>query len=156
MARGDIKWFAQALHDLGNKVHDLDGDDFRLGIINNSSAPTINDSAPHWGGTGATNHASNQVSTAGTQYTGPIALATEQWQLVTGGAEFRITGDVTIAQDASAGFTNGYWGIVYNNSDANKRCLCYIDLGGPAGNKYGPLEIKWNGGSKVVLSITQS
>ena len=33
MAAGDFKWFAQGLHDLGNKIHDLDADDFRMGII---------------------------------------------------------------------------------------------------------------------------
>lgn len=156
MARGDIKWFAQALHDLGNKIHDMDGDDFRLGIVTNATAPTVNTAAPHWGGTGTVNFSANQVSTAGSTYTGPIALATEQWILTATGPEFRITGDVTIAQDASTGFMDGYWAIIYNNSDANKRCICYIDLGGPAGNKYGPLEIKWNGGDNVALSITQS
>ena len=28
MAQGTVKWFAQGLHDLGNKIHDLDADDF--------------------------------------------------------------------------------------------------------------------------------
>lgn len=154
MARGDIKWFAQALHDLGNKIHDMDGDDFRLGIVNNSTAPTVDTAAPHWGGTGTTNFATNQVGTA-TAYTGPIVLATEQWALIAGGPRWRVTGDVTIAQDAG-GFTTGYWGIIYNNTDANKRAIGYVDLGGPVGNQSGPITIEWNGANQDVLSLTQS
>ena len=63
MARGDIKWFAQALHDLGNKIHDLDGDDIRMGIVTNATVPAVSTAAPHWGGTGTTNFATNQVAT---------------------------------------------------------------------------------------------
>jgi hypothetical protein len=153
MARGDIKWFAQALHDLGNKIHDMDGDDFRLGIVTNATAPTVDTAAPHWGGTGTTNFATNQVGTA-TGYTGPIALATEQWTLIAGGPRWRVTNDVTIPQDAG-GFTNAYWGIIYNNTDANKRAIGYIDLGGPVGNQSGPVTIEWNGATQDVLSLVQ-
>lgn len=154
MARGDIKWFAQALHDLGNKIHDLDGDDIRMGIVTNATVPGIDTAAPHWGGTGTTNFATNQVATA-TGYTGPIVLGTEQWTLIAGGPRFRLTTDPTIAQDAS-GFTDGYWGIFYNNTDTNKRALAYMDLGGPVGNVAGPIDTLWNGASNDVLSLTQS
>lgn len=153
MARGDVKWFAQALHDLGNKIHDMDADDFRLGIVTNVTAPAIDTPAPHWGGTGTTNFAANQVALA-TGYDGPIVLATEQWALIAGGPRWRVTGDVTIPQDAG-GFTNGYWGIIYNNTDANKRAIGYIDLGGPAGNQSGPINIEWNGANQDVFSLTQ-
>lgn len=155
MARGDIKWFAQGLHDLGNKIHDLDGDDIRMGIASNAVVPAIDTPAPHWGGTGTTNFAANQVAT-GAGYTGPIVLGTEQWTLIAGGPRFRLTGDVTIPQDAGAGFSNGYWGIIYNNTDANKRALGFVDLGGPVGNVAGPVDFLWNGASQDVLSLTQA
>lgn len=154
MARGDIKWFAQALHDLGNKVHDLDGDDIRMGIVTNATVPGIDTAVPHWGGTGTTNFATSQVALA-TAYTGPVALGTEQWVLAAGGPLFRVTGDVTIAQDAD-GFADGYWAIFYNNTDANKRALAYMDLGGPVGNVSGAIEALWNGANNDVLSLTQA
>lgn len=153
MARGDIKWFAQGLHDLGNKLHDLDSDDLRMGIVTNATAPAINTAAPHWGGTGTTNFATNQVPT-GTAYTGPIALS-ETWTLTAAGADFRLV-DVTIAQDAGGGFTTGYWGIIYNNTDANKRALAYVDLGGPVGNVSGPVDFQWNGATNDVLRLAQA
>ncbi|UOF78842.1 hypothetical protein [Caudoviricetes sp.] len=62
MATGTMKWFAQGIHDLGNKIHDLDTDTFQMGIVTTATVPAVNTAAPHWGGTGTTNFATNQVS----------------------------------------------------------------------------------------------
>lgn len=152
MAAGDFKWFAQAIHDLGNKIHDLDNDDWRMGIITSVTTPAVNTSAPHWGGTGTTNMSTNQVATGGTSYTGPIVLTSEAWTLTATGAAFDFA-DITLAQDAS-GFTNGRWGIVYNNTDANKRCLGYLDLGSDRSIVSGALTLTIN--ASGALSIAQS
>ncbi|MBK8772517.1 MAG: hypothetical protein IPM06_19125 [Rhizobiales bacterium] len=125
MAQGTFKWFAQGLHDLGNKIHDLDGDDWRMGIVTGVT-PTVATAAPHWGGTGTTNYATSQVATAGTSYTGPIVLTAEAWALNATGAAMDCA-DISLAQDAS-GFTNGAYGIVYNNTDANKRAVGYLEI----------------------------
>lgn len=154
MARGDWKWFAQGQRDLGKKIHDMESDDWRLGIITSAVAPAINTAAPHWGGTGTTNFASNQVTT-GTAYAGPIVLTGEVWALTAAGADFRLA-NLTIAQDAGGGFTNGAWGILYNNTDANKRAVAYLDLGGPVGNVAGAIEFDWSGASGDVLRLAQA
>ncbi len=153
MATGDIKWFAQGLLDLGNKIHDMDGDDWRLGLVTSATTPTLSTAAPHWGGTGTTNFASNQVATA-TAYTGPIALASESWSLVSNVPTFRAD-VVTVAQDAG-GFTNARWGIIYNNTDANKRAIAFVDLGSDRSIVSGSLTIDWSGASNDILTITQS
>lgn len=153
MATGDIKWFRQGLMDLGNKIHDMDGDDWRLGIVDTTITPAISTAAPHWGGTGTTDLSANQVATA-TAYTGPIALSSEAWALITGGVAMDFA-DVTIAQDAS-GFTDGAWGIIYNNTDANKRAVAYIELSsaGTFSNASGAQTIQLN--ANGALSIVQS
>ncbi len=125
MAAGTLKWFAQGLHDLGNKIHDLDSDDWRMGIVTGVT-PAVNTTAPHWGGTGTTNYATSQVATGGTSYTGPIVLTAEAWALNATGAAMDFA-DISLAQDAS-GFTNGGYGIVYNNTDANKRAIGYVEI----------------------------
>jgi hypothetical protein len=155
MATGTVKWFAQGLLDLGNKIHDMDGDDWRLGIVTTTTTPSITTAAPHWGGTGTTNFATNQVAT-GTAYTGPIALTTESWTIVTGVPTWRAD-IVTIAQDAG-GFTNGAWGIIYNNTDANKRAIAYIELsaGGTLSLVAGSVTIDWSGATNDILTLTQS
>ena len=152
MATGTVKWFAQGLHDLGNKIHDLDGDDWRLGIVTNATVPAVNTPAPHWGGTGTTNFASNQVATAGTSYTGPQVLTGESWTLGATGATMDFA-DITLAQDAS-GFTNGAYGVIYNNTDANKRAIAFVEIvsGGNASLVAGSIVITLNASGVLQLS----
>lgn len=152
MAAGDFKWFAQGLHDLGNKIHDLDADDFRMGIITTATTPAVNTAAPHWAGTGTTNMSTNQVVTTGTSYTAPLVLTSEAWALTATGAAMDVA-DITLAQDAS-GFTNGRWGVVYNNTDANKRAIGYLDLGSDRSLVTDSLTITMN--ASGVLSLAQA
>ena len=152
MAAGDFKWFAQGLHDLGNKIHDLDADDFRMGIITTATTPAVNTAAPHWAGTGTTNMSTNQVVTTGTNYTAPLVLTAEAWALTATGAAMDVA-DITLAQDAS-GFTDGRWGVVYNNTDANKRAIGYLDLGSDRSLVAGSVTITMN--ASGILSLAQA
>lgn len=154
MATGDIKWFAQGLLDLGNKIHNLSSDTLKLGIVTSATAPTVGTAAPHWGGTGTTNFASTQTGTGGTSYTGPQTLASVTWTSVSNVPTLRAT-DVSLAQDAS-GFTTGRYGIIYNDTDANKRCLGFIDFGSDRSLVTGSLTINFGGAGTDILTITQS
>jgi len=156
MATGTVKWFAQGLLDLGNKIHNLGSDVLKLGIVTNSTVPSLSTAAPHWGGTGTTNFAANQVATAGTQYTGPKTLASVSWVLQSNVPTLRAT-DIAMTIDAS-GFTNGAYGIIYNDTDANKRALGFVELssGGTLSLVAGAVTIDWGGAGTDVLTITQS
>jgi hypothetical protein len=156
MATGSFKWFAQGIHDLGNKIHDLDSDDWRMGIVTDATVPAVNTAAPHWGGTGTTNFATNQVATAGTSYTAPLVLTSEAWTLNATGANMVWADTVMqLAQDAS-GFTDGAYGIVYNNTDANKRAIGYLEISsaGTASLVAGAINITLN--ASGALSISQA
>ena len=156
MATGTMKWFAQGLLDLGNKIHNLSSDTLMLGIVTNTTVPSLSTAAPHWGGTGTTNFATNQVPTTGTQYTGPKTLASVSWALVSNVPTLRAT-DIAMTIDAS-GFTNGAYGIVYNNTDANKRALGFVELSsaGTLSLVAGAVTIDWGGAGTDLLTITQS
>lgn len=158
MATGDIKWFSQALQDLGSKIHNLGSDTLNYGIIKSSANggfdPTLSLAAPHWGGTGTTNLSTGQVTTGGTSYTGPAALGSVTWTQVSNVPTLR-AGVITLNQDAS-GFTNGRWLIIYNNSDANKRAIAFVDLGSDRSLVTGQLVIDWSGANNDILTLTQS
>lgn len=153
MATGDVKWFQQAVLDLGNKIHNLGSDVLKMGIVTTATVPSMSTAAPHWGGTGTTNFATNQVGTGG-GYTGPITLASVTWTNVSGVLTLRAT-DVVISQNAS-GFSNGAYAIIYNDTDANKRAIGYVELsaGGTATIVTGSLTIDWQGAGTDVLRIT--
>lgn len=158
MAQGDIYWFDQALLDIGKKLHDLSADTLKLGIVksaaNSGIDPAVTTSDPRWGSGGSTNLSSSQVATGGTSYTGPQTLASATWTLVSGVATLRAN-VVTLNQDAS-GFTNGRWGIIYNDTDSGKRALAFVDLGSDRSLAAGSLTIDWNGATNDILTLDQA
>lgn len=156
MATGTMKWFAQGLLDLGNKTHNLSSDVLRLGIVSAATVPALSTAAPHWGGTGTTNFATNQVVTTGTQYTAPKNLASVTWTSVANVPTLRAS-NIVMTIDAS-GFTNGAYGIIYNDTDANKRALGFVELSASAALSLvaGGVTISWGGSGTDLLTITQS
>jgi hypothetical protein len=137
MARGDIVLFNAFAYDYGNKIHDFDSDTFKLGIVDDTITPAADDTTPTWA-----DYSDNEVSNAGGYTTGGETLtgvtATE-----TGGVLTFDSNNVTLAQNA-AGFTDGYWGILYNSTAAGKNAFAYVDLGGPVSEAAGPIACNWN------------
>lgn len=130
MAAGDFTWFTQAKVDLGNKVHDLGtgGDTLKMAFITSSVTPTETTAAPHWGGTGTTDLSSNEVTPGGNYSAGGISIGSQVFEAASANAKFDFA-DITLAQHASNP-TGARWGILYNSTDANKRAIGFLDLGG--------------------------
>jgi len=150
MARGDVTIFDEWLLYWANGGHDLDGDTINLGLINNTSAPTAGDALPHWGGTGTTNHAANEVSTAG-GYTGPVDVAGATSEAA-GTVTFDCTSDPTFSQNAS-GATDVFWAIIYDNTDTNKRAIGFIDMGGPVSIAAGDVTITFDSAGLFTMAV---
>ena len=161
MAAGDIKWFAQALRDIGMKIHNLETDTFYLGLVSASPAPTVGTAAPHWGGTGTTNFFTTQATPLGTSYAGPKLLeigaggaGSQTWALV--GTVPTLRADPIVMTVDGTSFTDARYGIIYNDSDANKRCLAFLDLGATLSLVTGGVTIDWSGVGNDILTLTQS
>ena len=142
MALGDITFFHQFKVDLGNKIHDMDGDTFKAGFITSVVTPTASDAAPHFGGTGTTNYATNQVSAGGNYATGGPSLTSVAFSNSGGTVSWQAQ-KISIAQDASNP-TNARWIVIYNNTDANKRAVAFLDLGSARDLSAGLFEFKFN------------
>ncbi len=151
MALGDVVWFDQALANVAAKKLNLatSGDTVKLGIITDAVTPVATTADPRWGSGGSTDLSSSQVATGGTKYTGPITLASVTGGL-SGGKFVLDAADVTIDQDSS-GFTNGRWGILFDDTSAGKEAIAFVDLGAARSIVSGPLEIKWNAGGILTL-----
>jgi hypothetical protein len=156
MATGTMKWFPTALLGLGNKLHNLSSDVLKLGIVTTATVPSISTADPCWGAGGTTNFSTNQVATGGTQYTGPKTLSSVTWTNVSNVPTLRAT-DIAMTIDAS-GFTNGAYGIIYNDTATNKNCLGWVELSsaGTLSLVAGGVTIDWGGAGTDLLTITQS
>lgn len=155
MATGTVKWFDQGLLDLGNKKHNLGSDTFKLGIVTGVT-PAHTTADPRWGAGGTTNYSSSQVATGGTSYTGPQTLASVTWTIVSNVPTFRAA-NITLNQDAS-GFTNGGYGIIYNDTSSGKEAIGFIELSSTDALSIvaGQVIIDWSGASGDILTLTQS
>lgn len=127
MAQGDFTVFDQFILDLGNKIMDMDGDTFKIGLITSAATPATTTAGPHWGGTGTTNFATNEVTPGGNYAANGPSLTSVTWSLSGGQANWD-SANVSILQNG-ANPTNVRWGIIYDDTDANKRCVGYLDFG---------------------------
>ena len=154
MAVGDWKWFAQGLHDIGNKIIDLDTDTLKFGLVTNVLVPTVTLAAPCWGAGGTNNMSTNQIATA-TSYTGPVTLASVMWTKDATGAVLDFADAPAIAQDAG-GATNVAYRILYSDTAAAKQCIGYQELSttGAISLVAGSLTLTEN--ASGVLRMTQS
>lgn len=143
MAAGDLIFFNQFKIDLGNKIHDLDSDTWKLGFITGSITPNASDSNPHWNGTGTTNLYINQVTPGGNYTDGGPTLQNLEYTNVSGSIHWRAN-KVTIT-DNPANPTAARWMILYNDSDMNKRCAGFLDLGVTIDLSAAPFEYRFNG-----------
>ena len=150
MARGTITIFDEFVAQLGTKQHNLaaGGDVIKVGLIDNTVAPTAGDIAPTWA-----SYSANQVVTTGGYTNGGETLTGQTYTETDGVATFDDTGNISLAQNAS-GFTNACWGIIYNNTNASKMAIGFIDLGGEISEVDGPVVINWNAAGIFTISIS--
>jgi hypothetical protein len=152
MATGDIKWFAGGLHALGNAVHNLGANTIKVGITTSAVTPSPNDSDPRWAAGGSVNFSTDQVSVGGNYANGGPTLSGVSWTIVANVPTLRAT-DPMISQHASNP-TNARWGIIYNDTDANKRALGFIDFGSDRNLTTGDFTMNFGGSGTDVLTLT--
>ena len=153
MATGDVTIFNSFREEIGDAVHNLSTNAFSFALANNTSPPTQTTAVPHWGGTGTTDLSTNVVSPVTGGYTGPVNVSTtitDNWSIATATAKFDVD-DVALLQDAG-GFTNAYWGVIYNNTPASKRAICFVEMGGPVSLVSGDVTVTWNAAGVFTLS----
>ena len=150
MAQGDVTLFHEFKEDVGQKIHNLSSDTFKLGLVTNAVTPAASTTDPRWGAGGSTDLSSSQVTPGGNYATGGPALASSSWSETSGTATFDAT-DVSIAQDA-ANPNNARWAVIYNDTSAGKEALAFVDLGGVTDLTAGNLAITWN--ASGIFSLT--
>lgn len=153
MARGDFTVFEEFSLQLGQELHTLASDTLRLALIDNVVTPTAADATPAWGATSGVDYDGNEVATTGGYTATGIALTGVTFTEAAGVATLDDTANISLAQNGS-GFTNAYWGILYNDSATNNNAIGFLDLGGPVSEQAGPVNINWN--ASGILTITVS
>lgn len=150
MARGDFTLFEEFADALAKGEHNMNSDTIKLGIIDNTAAPTASDATPSWG-----DYSANEVSTAGGYVADGLTLTysgVTRWE-ETGGTGTFDADDISLSQDGS-GFTDGHYGVLYNSTNASNLAIGFLDLGGPVSEQDGPINITWNASGIFTVSTS--
>lgn len=147
MAQGDVVFFDQFLvnmalgpdigHDFGATPNTI-----KCAIIDSITTPTTATPDPTWGAGGTTNFLLREVTIAGDYVTGGNECTSASVVLNggTGAADFD-WGDPT--PWATGTDTDAKWGIIYDDTTANKNCIGFVDLGPAFDMSSGTLTITW-------------
>lgn len=145
MALGDLVVFNVA------KAQMIEGDwsstdNFNLALTDNTTTPTPGQTTP-----ALTDF--TEVTPGGNYSAGGILLDTlvNLVSEAAGVMTFDSTVNPSWLQNA-ANPTNAYWGIVFNNTNANKDAIAYIDLGGPIDLTAGDLTVTWNASGLFTIT----
>lgn len=144
MATGTILWFDEA------KAYMQDGgweaaDDMKLAIVRNTTVPVIAQASPAFA-TYTEVTATTAYVTGGTSVGTWGAMVTE----AAGTVKYDSATNPTWAQDGS-GDPDAYWGIMYNDTQAGKPALFFVELGGPVDMSAGSLTVTWNAAGMATL-----
>ena len=147
MATGDVTIFEEVSEMIGEKTFNLASDTLKLGLIDNTAAPTAADATPRWG-----DYSANEVSTAG-GYTANGITLTSVTYTEAGGVATLDAANVSLTQDAG-GFTDAYWGIIYDDTATNDEAIGFVELGGPVSEQAGPVAINWNASGIMTVTVS--
>jgi hypothetical protein len=146
MALGDVVLFEEFAKQIGDGEHDFSSDVLKLGIVDSTITPTAADTTPTWG-----DYSANEVATTGGYPSGGITLTSVVYT-ETGGVATLDAENVALAQNAS-GFTDGYWGILYNDTNSTDMAIAFIDLDGPISEVTSPIDINWNASGILTTTV---
>jgi hypothetical protein len=149
MAQGDVGIFNEFLETLGKSEVNLDTDSIKVGLADDTTTPTASTADPRWGAGGTTNFATNQVTPGGNYSSGGPDISSTYSQSA-GTATFDGS-NIAISQNASNP-TDARWGIIYDDTDADKKAIGWVDLGSVFDMTTGDLNINWNASGIFTIS----
>lgn len=136
-----VVFFDQWAVDVMAGQHDHTGDDFRIGVIDAVVTPIEGAVNPRWGAGGGVNYSANEVAPGGSYAAGGMPITNPSVNLVATVAVF--DGDDVLLPETVGNPPDARWGIIYNNSNANKRCVGFIDFGGVVDLSGDDFAINW-------------
>ncbi len=143
MAVGDLVIFDEAKLALLDGTHDLDTHAFKVALITNATVPAAGDLTPVLADY-------TELAATGGYTAGGIALTVSLTEAA-GTVTFDFTNNPVWTQNGASP-VNAYYGLVYNNTNAGKEALGFVDLAGPVDLTAGDLTLTWDAAGFFTLA----
>ena len=153
MAQGDVTMFQEALGSLGLGEFNLNTDEYRIGLITSVATPATGDADPGWAVARTTDFSANEVTPGGSYSTGGADI-TNTYSEAAGVSTFDAADQSPYVAQNASNATNARWGIIYNNTDADKKAIAFIDLGADFDMTTGDLNVTWNASGIIAFTLS--
>ena len=153
MAQGTVTMFEEFLGTIGLGEFNLNTDEYRIGIITSANAPIANDPDPGWHASRTTNFLATEVTPGGNYSTGGTDI-TNIFSEAAGVATFDAADLLPYVAQNASNATDARWGILYNNTDADKKAIGFLDFGSVFDMTTGDLNITWNGSGIFTWTLS--
>lgn len=153
MAQGTVTMFEEALGSIGLGEFNLNTDEYRIGIVTNANPPVANDPDPGWAVARTTNFLATEVTPGGNYATGGTDI-TNLFSEVGGVATFDAANQLPYVAANASNATDARWGIIYNNTDVDKKALGFIDFGSAFDMTTGDLNITFDGNGIITWTLS--
>jgi len=153
MAQGDVTMFQEFLGSLGLNEFNLNTDLYKIGLITAAVTPATADADPGWAAARTTDHSATQVTVGTGVYPDGGSDITNTWAEAAGVGKFDAADQSPYVASNANNATNARWGIIYNDTDADKKAIGFIDLGSAFDMTTGDLNITWNAGGVFTFTL---
>jgi hypothetical protein len=123
MAQGTLTHFEEFPKALGDKVHDLANDTFKIALI--TTLPTAADVTPSLG---------DYTEVSGAGYTPGGEALTVTWTEAGGVTDFKQTGGTITWTQNAGGPTNIIAGLIYNSTSVGNEAIAFVDFTADGGS----------------------
>ena len=153
MAQGDVTMFQEFLGTMGLGEFNLNTDVYKIGLITAVATPTTGDADPGWAAGRTTNFLANE-STPGGNYSTGGADITNTYSEAAGVATFDAADQAPYLAQNASNPTVVRWGIVYNDTDTDKKAIGFIDMGSSFDATTGDINITWNASGIFTFTLS--
>ena len=144
MARGDLTLFEEFAKMLGSENFVFGSDTTKVALFDTSASFAATDASPVYSST-------NEVS--GTGYSaGGATIASPTYTEASGVATFD-GANITWSQNAS-GFTGATSALIYDDTNATKMAIGWVDLGSAVSQQDGDVTISWSGSGIFTVTVS--
>ena len=153
MAQGTVTMFQEFLGTMGLGEFNLNTNLYKIGLVTVSLTPVTGATDPGWSASRSTDYSANEVTPGGDYSTGGKDI-TNTYAEAAGVGKFDAADQSPYVQVNASNATNVRWGIIYNDTDSDKKAIGFIDMGAAFDMTTGDLNITWNASGIFTFTLS--
>jgi len=152
MAQGTVTMFQEFLGSLGLGEFNLNTDAYKIGLITAAVTPATGDADPGWAFARGTDFSASESTPGGNYTTGGDDML-NTWAEAAGVGKFDATDEAPLLTQHASNPSVVRWGILYNDTDADKKAIGFIDMGSSFDATTGDINITWNASGIFTFTL---